>query len=123
MAFKEGDEIELEAHKLRATRSSQANAYYWGVVLAILSDYTGHTLTELHEHFKQTLIPVDVTLADANGEVRSASKIPGSTRRMKVSEFYEYVERVRAIAGELGCVIPDPQGRLDTPLEKSNAPV
>lgn len=108
--FRDDEEVEIEVRRLRATRSMKANAYYWGVVLAILSDYTGHTVVELHEHFKQELIPVDVSLADRNGEVKSASKIPGSTRKMKVDEFYAYVERVRAIAGDLGCVIPDPQG-------------
>ncbi len=122
-AFKEGDELELEVSKLQATRSSQANAYYWSTVLGVLSDYTGHTPTELHEYFKLKLIPQSLLISNAQGEVVDERLIPGSTRKMKVSEFYEFVERVRAFAGELGCVIPDPQGRYDAPEEQDHADV
>lgn len=108
--FRDEEEVEIEVHRLKATRSLKANAFYFGIVLSILSDYTGHTVVELHEHFKQLLIPVDVILADRNGEVKTQSKIPGSTRKMNIQEFYAYVEQVRAVAADLGCVIPDPDG-------------
>ncbi len=111
--FKDDTEVEIEVRPLRATRSRQANAYLWGVVYALLSDYTGHTPMELHDFFKQKFIPVDVVLADRNGEVKYEGKIPGSTRSMKVDQFYEFVERIRAFAAELGCIIPDPQGRFE----------
>jgi len=108
--FRDDEEVEIEVHRLKATRSVQMNRFYWGPVLGTLADYTGHSTVELHDHFKTTLIPVEVLLADSRGEVKSSSVIPGSTRKMTTDEFWEYVTRIIVIAGELGCEIPDPSG-------------
>ncbi len=120
--FRDDTEVEVEVHALKATRSVQMNKFYWGPLLGTLADYTGHSTVELHEHFKATLIPVEILLADAHGEVKSASKIPGSTRKMTTDEFWEYVTRIAAIAGELGCEIPDPSGVPFAVSEASSYP-
>lgn len=36
----------------RKVRSSNANAYYWGVVISMIADETGHTPQEVHETCK-----------------------------------------------------------------------
>lgn len=84
-------------------RSAQANRYYWGVVLAAISEHTGYEQDELHEYFKKRFNPVSVALAD--GE----ETVGGSTSRMDVSAFHDYVERIRRFAlTELNVTIPDP---------------
>lgn len=84
-------------------RSSQANRYYWGVVLAAISEHTGYEQDELHEYFKKRFNPVFVSLGDGE-EI-----VGGSTSRMDTSTFHDYVERIRRFAlTELNVMTPDP---------------
>lgn len=87
----------------RRIRSGNQNAWYWGVVLAIIADHTGHTSAEMHEFLKLKFNSKPITV---NGEM----KLIGSTTTDKnTSEFSEYIEQVRAWAAiELGLTIPDP---------------
>lgn len=87
-----------------AGRTSQANRYYWGVVLALISEHTGYEQDELHEYFKKRFNPRTVSLADGE-EV-----VGGSTSKMDTAAFYEYVERIRrfAVTDLDGLVIPEP---------------
>lgn len=39
------------------TRTTKQNAYYWGVVVKMLSEYTGHTSQECHTLLKKQLLP------------------------------------------------------------------
>ena len=99
---------EVLVRRLHATRSSQANRYYFGVVIAALSEHTGYSPNELHELLKMKFLPKKLALADGNGEVRDEYVLGGSTRHMNVSDFYAYVEQVRQFAAELDCYCPDP---------------
>lgn len=102
-------ELEVFVQRRRATRSIQANAYYWGVVLQGLSEHTGYTADELHDICKAMFLPKRLALNNGNGEVKGEFVIGGSTRSLNTNEFYEYVERVRQWASEtLDCYIPDP---------------
>jgi hypothetical protein len=107
--MKDGWEMELTLSRRRATRSVQANAYYWGVVLAALSEHTGYTVDELHDICKALFLPKRLALNNGNGEVVGEFVLGGSTRTLNTNEFYEYVERVRQWASEtLDCYVPDP---------------
>jgi hypothetical protein len=100
---------ELSLRKLRATRSIQANRYWWGVVVHLFSEHTGHTPEEIHEWAKAKFIPKRLALLNGNGDVQDEYVIGGSTRKMKVDEFYEFVEHVRTFGNEqLGLNIPPP---------------
>lgn len=98
--------VEREADR----RTSEANAYYWGVVLKLIADETGQTPHDLHEYFKGQHLAQPILLVDRDGVIRHEATIGGSTSKLTTSEFYDYVERVRADAADLGIVIPDPDG-------------
>lgn len=102
-------ELEVTIARRRATRSAQANAYYWGVVLEALSEHTGYTPEELHDVCKAKFLPKALALNNGNGEVVDEYVLGGSTRSLKTNEFHEYVEKIRRWAGaDLDCYIPDP---------------
>jgi len=107
--FREGAEVEIEVTIRRSTRSQQQNAYYWGVVVQLISEHTGYTPDEVHEFLKMKFIPKRLAIADGNGEVRDEFVIGGSTRKMNTVEFGEFMESCRRFAAEtLDCFIPDP---------------
>ena len=106
--MRDGWEMELTLSRRRATRSPQANAYYWGVVLHALSEYTGYTVDELHDICKAKFLPKKLAISKSNGEIVDEYVLGGSTRSLNTNDFYEYVERVRQWAAELDCYIPDP---------------
>lgn len=86
----------------RRNRSQEQNRLYWGVWLAMLADYTGHTAEELHEFFKDKFLQ------------RRAATVLGrtllmepTTTSLKVDEFTAYLEQIRMFAAEnLGCDLP-----------------
>lgn len=100
--------LEIIVQRLRATRSVQANRYYWGVVIATLCAHTGYTPDEMHDVLKMKFIPKRLALLDGNGEIHGEYVLAGSTRTMTTADFSEYVEAVkRFAAAELDCDIPD----------------
>jgi hypothetical protein len=100
---------EVSVQRLLANRSLQHNRYYWGVVIAALADHTGYTPNELHELMKMKFLPKSLALLDGNGDVKGEYVMGGSTRKLKVSEFYQFVNEVRRFAAEeLGVETMDP---------------
>lgn len=109
--MRDGWELELAIRRRRATRSLLQNAYYWGVVIELLSDHTGYTPDEMHEFCKATFLPKRLAVADGNGEIVGELVLGGSTRGMNKLEFGEYMERIRQWAADmLDVLIPDPDG-------------
>ena len=101
--------VELVVSRRKATRSAQANAYYWGVVLEALHRLTGYEPDELHDICKAKFLPKRVAFCDGNGEVVGDYVVGGTTTRLSTNEFYDYVERIRRwAADELNCPIPSP---------------
>lgn len=109
--------VTIEA--VKSKRSTDANEYYWGCALEVISNVTGYEKEELHEYFcglrwgwRQKKVPktpnnpagiedvpIRMTTTDAQG------------RRcvLSITEFYEYVEFVRRFAlMKLQLAIPDP---------------
>ena len=107
--FREGAQVEIAVTVRRTVRSLQQNAYYWGVVIQVISDHTGYTPDEVHEFLKMKFIPKRLALSDGNGEIRDEFVIGGSTRKMNTIQFGEFMEDCRRFAAEtLDCFIPDP---------------
>ena len=98
--------------KKRATRSLQANAYYWGVIVDLLSEHTGYTPDEMHEFLKAKFVPKKLAVQDGNGVIVDELVIGGSTAKMNVNQFYEYCAGIKEWAAmELDVFIPDPEAR------------
>lgn len=107
--------LEVTVKRLRATRSQQANKYWWGVCLALASEHTGYAPEELHEIAKQMFIPKKLAICDGNGEVVGDYVMGGSTRTMNTAEFYAFAERFKQWCAEkLDLFIPDPN---EPPME------
>lgn len=109
--FKEGDKLTIVVKKYRRIRSTGAegekgnqNGWYWGVVLPIISEWSGHTTDELDLIYKALYAPKKRYTMPSGKEVIIAKG--GS--EMDTLEFTKYVERIRADVGESGVVIPDP---------------
>lgn len=97
-----------------ATRSRQANAWYWACVVGLVAEHTGYGPDEIHEIYKAKFLPKPLTFADRRGVIIGEYVIGGTTSKLNVGEFYEYCERCRRWAGEtLGVVIPDPDFAYD----------
>jgi len=111
----------LSIERVQATRSAQANAYYWGVVVAILADYTGYTPDEIHDSLKLRFLSKEVAFARGNGEVVAEFVIGGSTTALYSFEFYSYVEEIRQWAFEaldVSIPPPDPEWRAHAEQER-----
>ena len=106
--FKNGTKLEITIRKQKTKRTNDQNAYYWGVVIPILSDYFGHDNPEdMHEDLKQEFNPIE-------SKVKPGTKIGGTTTKLSTVEFFcdetSYVERIcRWAAMEHGLFIPPPK--------------
>lgn len=101
----EGKSVEVTVRKERKGRSPQANRYYWGVVVALLSEHTGYTPEEMHEALKEKFLGEE---RDSVGLVKIRS-----SAGLTVDEFIQYTNRIVMWAAQsLGVYIPDP-GHVD----------
>jgi hypothetical protein len=97
-----GEEVEVEVRKRRSKRSTEQNAYYWGVIIPPLAEHCGYTHDEMHEALKAKFLGQEDL---SRGLLRI-----GSTRKLSTAEFTDYIERVTVwAAGELGVVILPPE--------------
>lgn len=89
----------------RRKRTSDQNRYYWGVVLKIIADETGHEAQDLHEYFLGMIYGwQEYTVL---GELRKRPARRSSD--MKTDEMSAYWEAIRAWAAQnLGIYIPEP---------------
>lgn len=98
--------VTVRIERKRATRSTQANRLYWGVYVATLSEYTGFTPDEMHEVLKAKFLPKRLAVCDGNGEVVDEYVLGGSTTKLDVVEFGDYLAAIQAWAQDLGIEIP-----------------
>jgi len=96
---KNGEKFVIILDKIRKNRSNKQNAYYWGVVLAILGEELGYTVDEMNEAIKLQFL------------LDRSKRIP-TTRSMKdlsTAEFEEKLSKIRMWASlELQINIPEP---------------
>lgn len=95
-----GKHVELTLRKRRTRRSSQANRFYFGVVVKLLAEHCGYDTQEMHEALAMRFLRIE------------DCPITGAPRRKRTpdtdsAEFSEYVEHCIRLAAELGVVIPD----------------
>jgi hypothetical protein len=105
-----GREIELTIKKRSKKRSGDQNAYYWGVVVHLVSEALidlGNEITpdEAHEFLKANFNYTEIT----NEQTGEVMKIPRSTSDLTTEEFTDYIEKVAKWAAEwLNITIPEP---------------
>lgn len=94
----------IELKQYRDNRSNKQNAYYWGVVIEILSAHTGFSKDEMHEVLRNKFLRKYKVLP--TGE---EIKITKSTAELNTVEFENYLESIRKFSDiELGVTIPLP---------------
>lgn len=101
----------ISIKQVRANRSLDQNAYYWGVVLPAvangLQEAWGEAMSvdDCHEWLKARFNS-RVLVNKATGEVKGRQ--PQSTANLDTKEFGEYLDKVIKFAGEqLGVEVPE----------------
>lgn len=95
-----GKHVEIVLRKRRTKRSSQANRYYFGVVVKLFAESCGYEPDEMHEALAMRFLRIE------------DDPITGAPRRKRTpdtdtAEFATYVDQCIRLAAEYGCVIPD----------------
>ena len=99
LAQLEGKEVELTVKKHNPHRSNSANSYLFGVVYAVLSDYTGYDTEQMHDAMKEKF---------ASRRTEGGLLITERTSRMDSARFTQYIDDVKRFAAdELGLYIPE----------------
>lgn len=88
--FKNGELLEVIIRRPSSQRSVLQNNYYWGVVIKLLSEYTGFTKDEMHEVLRQKFWGTKEL--DLDGELII---IPKSTTEFSTRIFEERLEDIR----------------------------
>lgn len=94
----------ISLKKSKPTRSLAQSRYYWGVVLAYLSEETGYTKDEAHQLMQRMFLKYAKDVPD-----KKTQMFVRSTTSLSTIEMNEYIEQIRTFAvSELGIYIPDP---------------
>ena len=103
-----GKRVQVIVEKLKRTRSNNQNRYYWGVVVKLIAQHTGHDSEQIHELLKQMFSPKWQMVVIVEDKMREVST-PTSTTRLDTLAFEEYLDRCRLWAQDfLGVTIPLP---------------
>ena len=101
----------LEGRRVHATfkrepsrRTLDQNAYYWGLVVPTIAEWSGHDDEEIHEAMKELFLrPRSV---DFPGTETAAVSVSASTAALTIEEFSAYVDRIVRWAGDQGLHVP-----------------
>lgn len=86
-------------------RRDRANRFYFGVILPLMAEESGHTVDELHELMK--LRHNSTVVVDPNGE---EVRIAKSTAKLTIRQFSDYLDAVILDGAEwLGISFPEPR--------------
>ena len=90
-------------------RSSSANRYYWGVVMALIARELGYTAEECHDALKAKF--------RGREDITTGLVIARSTRTNS-PDFWDYIARIREWSHQfLGVYIPEPN---EIPMERAS---
>lgn len=91
---------EVEVRQYRVKRSGAQNRLLWAIYTE-MAEHTGHTPEEIHMALKLKFLARQVVTV-GHEEVT----IPGSTTKLDVAEFSDYLEQVQAFAAqEFGIIV------------------
>jgi hypothetical protein len=98
--LKDGDYIE-QIKKVSGNRSLKQNAYLWGVIVQILSDFTGYEPEEMYDILEFKFLKE----YDESGNFYKVGKF----KRLEKPRFEEVAAKIRQWASvNLGVQIPEP---------------
>lgn len=95
----EGKEVEVTVKRKTSKRSNSQNKYYWGVVIELISDYTGYTPNETHDYLRLKCL-----IKENEGGFKTLK----STTELSTVEMEKYLEDCRRDASLHGIYIPLP---------------
>lgn len=120
--------ITITVKRFHRPRSNQQNKYYWGVVLEIISEYTGYSPEEVHEMMRAKFLSHVLKMkikrrAKAAKELHAKRKnkkpipkaiwirVSKSTTDLTTVQFEKYLEKIKRFAATKldGLYIPDPE--------------
>ena len=104
LAALRGREVQVLIEPKKKRRSTNQNDYYWGVVIAILSDFTGYSPEEMHEALKNKFLGFY--------DKKTGLRVVSSSAELTTADFENYLSQIRAWAGENGIFIPLPNEQL-----------
>ena len=98
----EGKRVTVSVKRETKKRSNNQNRYYWGVVIALLSDAAGYTPDEMHDALRMEFLRINKG---------SNPKLPTirSTTELSTAEMERYLDACRRLAATIyGVYIPEP---------------
>lgn len=106
IATLDGRNVEIIVKEIERQRSNPQNAYYWGVVIKMIAEYSGYNATKAdYERVHDTLRMMFLKRQD--GFLNKERVL--STTELNTSEFEEYLAQIRQWAAiALNLVIPLP---------------
>ena len=103
LAQLEGKRVQFSVKREQTRRTISQNSYLWGVVYATLSEWSGHSPEEIHQHLKHKFLPAGPAKRLPDGEELVTEP---STAGLSVEEFAAYVNEVVRWAAEHGVYVP-----------------
>lgn len=107
-----GKAFRIDVKPYRKPRSSEANAYLWGVVYPTMVRELGHTDEDWHEFMCCQYFgcrKVELGGAVLNKPVRTTTRnVDGKADKLDSKSFWEFVNFVRDQAGAAGVYVPEP---------------
>lgn len=105
----EGKTLEVIMAPKVKKRTDKQNRYYWGVVVAMVADWSGQGREDIHEFFKKKFGKIKMAeFRDKDGNI-VYEEIPVSTTKLLTVEFEDYAASIRRWAAEFcGLDIPLP---------------
>lgn len=96
--------MEIMIKPYKKNRSHDQNDLYWSW-LTIIGDDLGYTKDEMHEEMmRKHLAPVSISTPAGIVEVFS-------TKKLKVGEMSDYLNKIDITAGQMGIGLPHPSDR------------
>lgn len=105
-------EVTIKQKKKKRTSGKQdeesnANGWYWGIIIPICADELGYTYNEMHETFTALYAPKHVRQV---GKTQIA--VPIRTSEMDTIQFAQYCDSIIQHMAEMGVMIPLPNQTL-----------
>lgn len=97
-----GKRVTVDISRHYSPRTNDQNKYYWGVVVNMLSDYTGFTDEEMHNLLKNKFLTKHKIIKD---KLLVSSY---STTELDTAQFSDYIEKIKDWASiEFSLYIPN----------------
>lgn len=101
---------EIEIKEYKKVRSSQANRYYFGVVVRPLAQHLGYTEAEMHNELLGAVYGWK-TVRGLDGQERTVpNRRTTEPEKMNTAEFAVFIEHCQRIAADMGVNIEPYEG-------------